>query len=157
MIASGIAAVLLVAALQSVGASRRAHLEVHKHSIGHLLARDLLTEILQQGYAEPFDEPEFGPEPSEDIGDRSAFDDIDDYDGWSASPPEEKDGTDLTGLDQWTREVTVDYVDPDDLSATIGGEQWVKRVTVTVRHGTTVAASIQMIRTATWNNLPSEQ
>jgi hypothetical protein len=156
-IASVIAAVLIVAALQTVGASRRAQLEIHKHSIGHLLARDLLTEILQQGYSEPFEQSVFGPEPSEDTGGRDSFDDVDDYDSWSASPPEEKDGTDLTGLDNWTREVVVDFVDPDDLATIVGADQGVKRMTVTVRRGTAVAAVMEMIRTAEWNNLPSEQ
>jgi hypothetical protein len=157
VIASGIAAVLIVAALRTVGASRRSQLEIHKHSIGHLLARDLLTEMLQRGYSEPFEQPEFGPEPSEDTGDRDSFDDLDDYDGWSASPPQEKDGTPLTGLDDWTREVAVDYVDPDDLTATVGSDQGVKRMIITVRRGTAVAATMEMIRTAEWNNLPTEQ
>ena len=157
MIASGIAATLIVPALQTVAASRRAQLEIHDHSVGHLLARDLLAEILQRGYAEPFEQSEFGPEPSENTGDRVNFDDVDDYDGWSASPPQEKDGTDMAGLDGWTREVTVEFVDPDDLTASVGSDQGVKRIAVTVRRGDRLAATLEMIRTAEWNNLPSEQ
>ena len=48
---------------------------------------------------------------------RVNLDDVDDYNGWSQSPPEYKDGTPIPGATGWTREVTVKYADPLTLAA----------------------------------------
>jgi|GEM_PF-6598319 len=55
-----------------------------------------------------------GPELPESSSSRADWDDVDDYEGWSASPPQLKDGTPIADYSGWTREVAVAYVDPLD-------------------------------------------
>ena len=76
--------------------------------------------------------PEFGPEPGEADGTRTYFDDVDDYDGWSASPPQAKDGTVLKDYDGWTRKVEVVYATPSDPGISPVTDLGLKRISVTV-------------------------
>lgn len=99
--------IVLVGSLKMVGGSLQARNIQAQHRGGASLARDLMAEIVHARYEEPDDPPVFGRESSESGGDRADWDDIDDYDGWSSSPPESKDGTELTGYTGWTREVEV--------------------------------------------------
>ena len=39
---------------------------------------------------------------------------MDDYEGWSSSPPRDADGTVKSGLSGWSREARVAYLDPKD-------------------------------------------
>ncbi len=123
---------LLVVALRTVGASVVWRQSAADVGIGELLAQDLMTEILIQRYEEPVDPVTFGRESGESGGDRSLYDDVDDYDGWSSTPPELRDGTVLAHLGGWTRQVRVVYADPNDLNVMVGTDQGVKRIDVTV-------------------------
>ncbi len=74
-----------------------------------------------------------GIDDSEGTSNRTDFDDVDDYHGWSASPPEAKDGTALADYTGWTRSVTVEYVNPLQPGGTaVGSDNGAKRITVTV-------------------------
>ena len=129
-----IVAVMFTAALGAVGASRVAQYKIRQRCLGRHLAKSLMAEILQQHYAEPVDTPVFGPETSEGHTSRAIYDDVDDYDCWSASPPQYRDGTVMTHLTGWKREAHVHYVRPDDLSHVLSDDQGVKRITVKVSH-----------------------
>jgi len=134
VISTLIVAVMLVAALSAVGASR---LIQHRASLsyqGRLLAESLMAEIMQRAYEDPNDTVAFGLETGESAATRAAFDDVDDYDGWSASPPTAADGTVLGDTSGWQRLVTIEWVDPNDPTLTETSETNVKRVTVTVLH-----------------------
>ena len=141
--------VALVGALNAVGASKLARFKVSVSRQGHLLAQDLMTEILLQDYADCVDGLDsFGLSAAETAtGDRSLFDDVDDYDGWSSSPPEYKDGTEIANLDSWERSVAVVWADPSDISQVVGSNQGVKRITVTVRHNDVPAAELVVLKT----------
>lgn len=131
---------LVVAAMNTAGAAMTGRKKIGDRGRGTLLAQDLLGEILLQAYQEPVDTPTFGREASESGSDRLSYDDVDDYDGWTASPPELKDGTIMSDLVDWKRSVSVAWVQPYDLSNVNGGETGVKRIMVTVlRNGLTVA------------------
>ena len=131
---------LVVAAMNTAGAAMMGHKKIGDRGRGTLLAQDLLGEILLQAYEEPVDTPTFGRESSESGGDRKDYDDVDDYDGWIASPPQLKDGTVLSDLADWKRSVSVVWVSATALSSVSGTETGVKRITVTVlRNGLTVA------------------
>ena len=41
------------------------------------------------------------------LSNRSEFDDLDDYDGWTESPPQSKNGASANSLASWTRSVSV--------------------------------------------------
>ncbi len=110
---------------------------------GLALAQELMSEIIIAEYIEPDEASVFGPEASETGGNRSLFDDVDDYHNWDASPPQDTDGTVIPDRAGWRRTVTVEYLDASDLTMTVGGDQGVKRITVTVtRSGNTVAQLI---------------
>jgi hypothetical protein len=146
-----IVGVMLVAALNTVAASRMAERKTSDRSLGLMLAQQLMGEIQMQAYADPESgENSFGLVAGEVTGNRSLWDDVDDYDGWSASPPQYKDGTDLSGLVGWERSVAVDWVDPLDLSQVVGSNRDAKRIIVTVTRENAVVARLTAIRTSSW-------
>jgi type II secretory pathway pseudopilin PulG len=143
-----IVSAMLVAALSTVGASR---LSQHKSSLGsrgQLLAESLMAEILRQDYQDPDIQGVFGCESGESTSTRADFDDVDDYHGWSSSPPVDKNGSLIWGLTNWKRSVTVEWVDPLDLGQVKLSETNVKKVTVTVSYDDVLVASLVGIRSA---------
>lgn len=136
---------LVVAAMNTAGAAMMGHKKIGDRGRGTLLAQDLLGEILLQAYEEPVDTPTFGRESSESGSNRADYDDVDDYDGWFASPPESKDGTSMSGYTGWKRSVVVEWVDNTDLIEVSGSDTGVKRITVTVtRDGRTLAELVAL-------------
>ena len=110
---------------------------------------------MERWYEEPVDTPVFGPEATEDAGgNRTEYDDVDDYHGWVAGPPQERDGTALPGLTGWQRSVSVDYVDPDVPETVVGSDQGVKRVTVTVSRDGTPVVTLRTLVTEAWQPPP---
>jgi len=118
-----------------------------------MLAQQLMAEILAQAY----EDPNFGPGSfglgGDEVGDgsRALWEDVDDYDGWSASPPEDKNGNPLTGFDDWGRSVTVDWVNPDNPSQAMMSDTRVKSITVDVTHNGVPVASTVALRSAAWS------
>jgi prepilin-type N-terminal cleavage/methylation domain-containing protein len=146
IISTLIMGVVLVTALKCVGSVVQSRTFVGDQVIGAALAQDLMAEILSQPYLDPDDPPVFGREGSESGGDRIDFDDVDDYDAWDRTAPEQKDGTKLAGRNDWRRAVAVDYVSPTNLTTTVGTDQDVKRVTITVSKDGRVMATLVGIR-----------
>ena len=141
--------VLLVAAINTLGATAVSKRNIEHQALGYTLAADLMAEILSQAYEEPVDTVIFGRESSESGGERTEWDDVDDYDGWSATPPETKDGEPLDGYDEWTRSVEVAFVNPTMLNE-IGTNTGMKRITVTASFNGVPAAELVAIRTQAW-------
>ena len=136
---------LLITALNAVGASRVGQTRLGDRRAAALLAQQLMTEVLAGAYEDPDGTPVFGPEADETA--RALYDDLDDFHGWSASPPQYRDGTVIPNRTDWQRSVTVDYVDPNDLLAPVGSDQGVKRINVTVVRNSITLASLVAIRT----------
>jgi Tfp pilus assembly protein PilV len=101
--------VLMVASLRTVESSLRTWQQAARSADCGSLARQLLDEIQTRAYEDTGGSPIFGPESGETSSpaNRSLFDDIDDYDGWSASPPQDLTGTALPDYTGWTRSVAV--------------------------------------------------
>lgn len=148
VIATVIVAVMFVAALNTVGASRLTQHRASLVSQGRLLAESLMSEILVQSYEEPDGPPAFGRESGELATTRAAYDDVDDYHGWSASPPAAKDGTPLANTVGWTRTVRVEWVDPPDPEQVKTSESGAKLVTVTAAYRGVPQASFTALKTA---------
>jgi len=144
-----ILAVMVVMALNTLGSSARSKRIQASLSKGPALAAQLMTEVLQGHYEEPNDTATFGPEPSETGGTRAAFDDVDDYHNWSATPPQDPDGTAISDLAGWRRSVTVAYANPNNPTATVGNDRGLKLITVTV----TSSAGEQSTLTALRSNV----
>ncbi|MGE3316530.1 MAG: hypothetical protein AB7O26_15550 [Planctomycetaceae bacterium] len=136
-------ALVVVGALNGVAGVMAGHASLSNVARANKLAAELLAEVLEQPYADPNETPVFGPESSESTSSRTDFDDVDDYDGWTATPPKSRTGTTLTGFDGWERKVVVKWVTPNDPSVISGTDQGVKRITVTVsRNGVVIATQI---------------
>lgn len=135
---------LLAASLQAVsgiGAQRQTTLE---RARGFVLAKMLMEEIMALPYLEPgVTSSTIGPGAGENAtGNRSLFDDVDDYNGWKEEPPADKDGGKITGFEGWSREVSVQWVDPDDGKTVKASDTRVKKITVKAkRNGVIVTLS----------------
>jgi len=147
IIAMVLVGLVLVAAFHVLGGTTQSTYLSAQSSTGLLLAEGLMAEILPRAYAEPeVENPSIGPESGES-SDRTAFDDVDDYDGWTATPPEAADGSPLAGYDAWTRSVTVEYAPLTNPLGTVGSDEGIKRITVTASHGGKTVAELVGYRT----------
>jgi len=157
VIATLVVGVTLVAALNTLGAARGGEYKLAERGRALLLARDLMAEIMQQPYSDPVTGIDsFGLVASESLtGDRSLFDDVDDYDSWNASPPQNKDGSIVTGYEDYWRKVSVDWVNPADLSAS-GTPTGVKQILVKVKRGGRLIITLSAFRTQDWID-PAEE
>ncbi|MBX2852742.1 MAG: hypothetical protein KTR15_13480 [Phycisphaeraceae bacterium] len=139
-----------VALLNTVSSSRAAQGVAGQRQYAQVLAADLMAEILNQDqYTEP---GVFGLEADEKLSgnQRSAFDDIDDYDSWSANPPTDIDGDAVEGAQGLTRSASVKWVDPDSPDTDSGSDQGLVRVTVTVQRGEKILAQVIAYRSDVW-------
>ncbi len=139
---------MFVAALNTVGAARVSQYKAALAGRGRLYAEALMMEILQQAYQDPVEPHTFGREPDESGTTRAANDDVDDYHGWTESPLAAKDGTALPNSANWSRTVTVEWVDPLDPKQVSGTETGAKRITVVAAFRNVPQATVIAIRTA---------
>lgn len=99
-----------VVIVPAVGVFTRTASNYNKQAIkdrAFLLASDLISEIVQQNFTDPeTGEQTFGPEEAS----RASFDDVDDYNGFSESPPVSMNDSQLADSDLFTRTVGVEYV-----------------------------------------------
>jgi len=146
-VAMVIVSVLLVAALRAVSASALTQYKAAERATGLALARGLMAEIVALYYQEPSGTPAFGRETGETATNRSNYDDVDDYNGWNQSPPQDKGGAVIPGLTGWTQIVSVAWVQWNDTTVTSSTETGVKRITVTIQHNSRTVATLTGIRT----------
>ena len=141
---------ILVAGLKSTGAviHGRDNIAAKLDSVG--LAHELLSEIVALPYEDPDEElPTIGLDTGEGLTPnlRSDYDDIDDYDSWSAIPPRHRGSAaprnDFTG---WQRDVQVDYMDPNAPTTTSLTDQDLKRITVTVTDPSSNTYTVSALR-----------
>lgn len=145
-----------VSVLTAVSSSRATYVVTADRAVGMALANDLMAEILSQGYIEE-GFTLLGIDGTEALGPgRSQYDDIDDYDGWSASPPSANDGTAIAGMTGYTRSVVVKWVNPLAPDSVVNADQGVKRIVVTVKRGDRVIGELTAYRTSTWQ-APGEE
>lgn len=145
--------VMFVAALNTVGAARSGEYRLAEREQALLLAQALVAEIMQQAYADPTaGYGSWGIGSDELTGNRSLFEDVDDYDDWQASPPQNKDGTAIAWASDFGRAVDVAWVTPGNLSQTSSSETGIKRIVVTVTRGGRTLVSLTAYRTEAWRD-----
>ena len=118
MVSAGIVGVMLVASVNLLGSAAKTRVTDNNRRTALALAQQLISEIQPLPYKD--DSPTavlFGPELDE--GGRSSYDDIDDYENYRETPPEERDGTVIAGYPGWQRKVKVHWVDPDTLAESL--------------------------------------
>ncbi len=135
---------VLVSTLQIVGPMVQSTSLHTDRLLAANLANELTEEISTKFWTSPvLNDPEsMGPGATET---RATYDDVDDYHGWSASPP--KMSTDQANiyLGGWTRSVTVEHVLVSNPLLTSGSSTGLKRVVVTVsKNGVTHATVISL-------------
>lgn len=150
-----IVSITVVAALSTVSAAKTTQMRFADRQLANELARSLLTEIIERNYQEPVTDVSFGPESGESDGSRRNFDDVDDFEAWVASPPENSDGTAKAGLSDWTEIVMIERVTASALSTDQASETGIKRITVEVQLRSVPLARLVALRTNAWvENLP---
>ncbi len=146
IVAMMVLSVLFVAVMNTVGAARGARLQNVDRARGELLAADLMSEILQTDFAEPGSPTSFGVDFSESTGDRSFFDDVDDYHNWMSAPPQMRDGMTIPDAKDFERSVAVAIVMP----ASTTGPAGMKQIDVTVLHRGKQVVALSALRTQAW-------
>ncbi len=117
---------------------------------GELLAEVLMTEILNQSYEDAVN-PVFGMESGENTSNRNSYDDVDDYQTFTESPPRSSTNVALSGFGQWTWTANVQWVDPVDLATPSASETDVKKISVTAN-----TAGIEMCRLVAFRTINYE-
>jgi hypothetical protein len=144
-----IVGMMSVAALNSLGAATRSAHSIGNRAVAMGLADDLMSEILQQPYEEPTQTVAFGRESGEAATPRAGFDDVDDYNGWSQSPPQYRSGATIPDRTNWRHRVQVSRVSPTSPTTNSVTDQGVKRITVTIEYDEEVVAEQIAYRTNT--------
>jgi PKD repeat protein len=135
----------------AVGASRATRARMADRVRGEQIALDLMAEILQTAYQDPVQAtPAFGLEPGESATSRAAWNDVDDYNGWTESPPQSKAGNVIPDFSGWTRSVVVEWIDPATLTPTSTANTGIKRITVIAQRGGMTMAKVAAYRTSGW-------
>jgi len=151
VVATLIVGIMIVVALNALGAVTRSSQSFGNRAIALGLAEDLMAEILQAAYNDPDDEPLFGREGSESASPRAQFDDVDDYLNWNRQPPQSRDGTPLADRNDWRRRVTVERVaanNPTQVGSS-STETGVKRIHVFVEDRDEVLIELVAVRADT--------
>jgi len=95
------------------------------------LASAAMEEIKCRAWEEPSGTRPLGTDPGETAGNKTTFDDIDDFNGYSESPPKYQDGTVMPGLTGYAVNTAVSYV--DDSMKTTASVTDRKMITVTIK------------------------
>lgn len=138
---------VLTAAMRVSSAATMNQLKTSERAVGLMLAEGLLAEVATRDYADPGTQSLFGREAGEQAATKQDFNDVDDFNGWSESPPQDRSGTVLTGMTGWTRQVAVAWVEVPNVSLVSSIETGAKRVTVTVSKDGRQVVSAVAIRT----------
>lgn len=97
------------------------------------LAKSIRELMIGMPIADPTTPTNWGSEPGEVLGGPAGYDDIDDFDGKTYSPPIDARRTSIAALPDWSQTIRVQTVDPNLLTSTVpNGTTAAVRVTVTV-------------------------
>lgn len=139
--------VVLAASMQAAGLSATFQHRANQRAMARFLADGLMNEILTLSYAEPSGTPTFGRESGESSSSKLKYDDIDDFNGWTESPPQDRTGAAITDARDWQRRVEVQWVNPVNLAQAVAYETGCKRITVTVLRNNVTMTTRTAIRT----------
>lgn len=131
-------ATVLLSALHQVSAPASRQQALRSAS---LVADETMREIRSKAFEDPQTPATFGPEEAA----RRDYDDVDDYDGWTRSPPETIEGIPLPRYDGYRVTVTVVNVTDADLNPSTpppDGSTDFKRISVVVSSPPIVATEI---------------
>lgn len=133
VVATMVTGVMLVAALDSVGAVFRTHRQNADRLCGMSLTHELMAEIMSLPYKDPTAMISLiGTEDGESSANRATFDDVDDYNGLNVVGLRTKNGTLRTNFSGWRTQAKVEWIEVATGLVWILGDTGLKRITVTV-------------------------
>jgi len=151
VVAMTILSVLGVAAVNTLAAARLDRVWTRQYATAHQLAAAMLAEILEKPYADPeAGVGSFGLDAGELASDRLTFDDVDDYNGWTSSPPKRADGNSIAGATDFTRAVQVVRVTTAAPGTAVAVETGLKRIQVDVSLGGERLVRLYGMRSSVW-------
>ncbi|GAB5495150.1 MAG: hypothetical protein Phyf2KO_02300 [Phycisphaerales bacterium] len=86
-------------------------------------------------------------------GNRSGFTTIDEYDGYSDSPPTDESGNVIPGYTGWSRGVEIDTVRFGNPDQAEGAETGLRKITVKVQVGDELIAQTTFLRSSEWERV----
>jgi type II secretory pathway pseudopilin PulG len=132
LLSAVIISILLVSALKLFGNLGSSAQRVVDNDVAESLALEMIEEIKKTSYRDPIVANEFGLGGDETGASRIKFDDVDDYNNWTACPPVCNDGTSAGAYPNFTRSVRVNFVAANNFSQQIGTDQGFKKVVITI-------------------------
>lgn len=141
--------VVLAVSVRGFGQAVLRQAQLRDRQRAYQFGHDLMNEILMKAYQEPLTGTGLGPDSGESSSQRSTFDDVDDYSGWSETPLKSESGTTIPNTNGWSRSVMVLWTDPDNPAEPVVGDEGVKVVIVTVTSPTGVTVEVSAIRCRT--------
>lgn len=148
VVSTVIVAFVISAALQTVATAVDLRTSTFDLQLGPSLSRSLMSEIMSAEYADPdVENITLGPDIGENTGNRLSFDDVDDYQGWTANPPVNPDGSVMPIGMGWSREASVEFLDPSSYSV-VAADLGLKRVRVTVTSPNGKVTVLETLRAA---------
>ncbi|MBX3380352.1 MAG: hypothetical protein KF805_09655 [Phycisphaeraceae bacterium] len=146
--ASIILGLMITAGLRAAAGAGAAQAISARSLNGSLLAEGLTNEILSRAYVEPGGATTMGLDAGEIASNKTTFDDVDDFDNWTESPPKSSDGSAIANMTMWSRSVRVyraQIASPDSNSVVESG---LKRIEVTVSYAGKVVCKLTSLRAA---------
>lgn len=139
----------VVAMLQLLATGTVSNLEGNDSTTGLNLARNIRELCLSLSFADPSTPTHWGHESGEAL---ASYDDIDDLDGKTFSPPIDARRQSIASMDTWAQIIEVQSVDPDRLTAAVPkGSSPAARITVTVTNRGQVVTSMSWLAFDTAN------
>jgi MSHA pilin protein MshD len=139
LVAVVVITVALVPLITVIGQGVKRSKDPQRITVANMLAQDLMEEIICKKFDEDPTNPDTTANLRPDSGETRSgnpttrnFDDVDDYNGYTETPPKEVDGTSMTEYTGFTRSVVVAYVSETNLDLVSTPITRFKRITVTV-------------------------
>jgi len=154
VISTLIVSIMLVAALNAVGAARLNECRLAEHQRALLLAQALMAEILCQPYSAADEAGDVigSADAAAAVTNRTGFNSVGDYNGWRASPPQNRDGSIIPNCDDYTQTVRVVWVDPGTLTSESNTATGVKCIQVSIERSQRQLVRLTAYRTAVWKD-----
>ena len=148
-----VVSLLFAAALNASGAAAATRVVTDGRRQGEELCQALMAEILSKPYFDPETGSNgLGSEAGEANGtDRTGFDDVDDFNGWTASPPVERSGVTIPNTTGLTRSVTVEKLSRSTGSDLFTNAGEVKVVRIQVKRNSKLLYELVAVRSPAWD------
>jgi MSHA pilin protein MshD len=155
MIEAGLTTIIvgvgIAASMSLFGACSMQNINASQSTTAMMLADNIQEAMANLSFADPITgTTTFGPEGGETL---ASYDDVDDFDGLTISPPIDATRASLTDLSQYSQVIAVTPVDPNNLTTTLAKTTTTRtavRVQVRVLFKQTPTSSAQELYRTDW-------